>query len=195
MPGRKLYRSLEDKKIGGVCGGLAEHFDIDPAIVRVAAVLLVFLHGIGAIAYLVALLAVPVNPEHESRSGGGRPPERSAGSPAGGPEGTAPSGEGLIPPSLGTDPAEQPLATEPGGTMVPRSSGTGPAKPESKPREGSLTAGAVLIAAAGWLLLLNLGIIDWRIFRFWRWGAVWPLILIGIGLYMVSTPFRRGKKR
>ena len=44
---KRLYRSKEDKVIGGVCGGLAEYFNIDPVWVRLAAVLLVFFKGVG----------------------------------------------------------------------------------------------------------------------------------------------------
>lgn len=39
---KKLYRSEKDKKIAGVCGGLAEYFDIDPTLVRLAWIFLVF---------------------------------------------------------------------------------------------------------------------------------------------------------
>jgi phage shock protein PspC (stress-responsive transcriptional regulator) len=56
---RRLYRSRDDRVIAGVCAGLARYFDIDPVIVRVAAVVLVFFGGAGALAYVAALLLVP----------------------------------------------------------------------------------------------------------------------------------------
>jgi phage shock protein C len=56
---RKLYRSRADSMIGGVCGGLAEYFDIDTAIVRLAAVLLVFAGGAAIIAYIIAWVIIP----------------------------------------------------------------------------------------------------------------------------------------
>lgn len=59
---RKLYRSRADSMIGGVCGGLAEYFDIDPAIVRLAAVLLVFAGGAAIIAYIIAWIIIPQKP-------------------------------------------------------------------------------------------------------------------------------------
>lgn len=59
---RKLYRSRTDSMIGGVCGGLAEYFDIDPAIVRLAAVLLVFAGGSAIIAYILAWIIIPQKP-------------------------------------------------------------------------------------------------------------------------------------
>ncbi|HEY6760792.1 MAG TPA: PspC domain-containing protein [Baekduia sp.] len=56
---RKLLRSRDDRVLGGVCGGLAKYFNIDPLIVRIAAVALVFLGGVSIIAYIAALLLVP----------------------------------------------------------------------------------------------------------------------------------------
>jgi len=57
----KLIRSVNDKMIGGVCGGLAEHFNIDPSLVRVGFVLVTFASGIvfGVIAYIVMMIIVP----------------------------------------------------------------------------------------------------------------------------------------
>ena len=57
----KLIRSVKDKMIGGVCGGLAEHFNIDPSLVRVGFVLVTFASGIvfGVIAYIVMMIIIP----------------------------------------------------------------------------------------------------------------------------------------
>ena len=59
---KKLYRSKKDRKLVGVCGGLAEYFDIDPTIVRLV-VVLVALFSIGVLAYLVAALVIPEAPD------------------------------------------------------------------------------------------------------------------------------------
>ena len=59
---KKLNRSVKDKVFGGVAGGLAEYFEIDPIIVRVLFVVSVFFHGAGLIAYIVLWLAVPEAP-------------------------------------------------------------------------------------------------------------------------------------
>jgi phage shock protein PspC (stress-responsive transcriptional regulator) len=58
-PPRRLLRSRDDRVIGGVCGGLARYFNVDPLIVRIAAVALVFLGGVSVVAYVAALLLVP----------------------------------------------------------------------------------------------------------------------------------------
>ena len=55
-----LHRSPDDAKLGGVCGGLAEHFGVDAVLVRVGAVLLALTGGIGVVLYLAAWLLLPV---------------------------------------------------------------------------------------------------------------------------------------
>jgi len=57
---KKLYRSKTDRKIAGVCGGLAKYFDIDPTILRVIAVVSLFVGLLGLIAYIVMVIVVPV---------------------------------------------------------------------------------------------------------------------------------------
>lgn len=61
---KKLYRSTSDKKIAGVCGGLAEYFNIDATIVRVIFVILLLPGGFpGLIPYVILWLVVPYKPE------------------------------------------------------------------------------------------------------------------------------------
>ena len=71
---RKLYRSREQKLIGGVCGGLAEYFNVDIVIVRLLWVLFTLFGGAGILGYLIFWIVVPYNPEQgevvtERRSG------------------------------------------------------------------------------------------------------------------------------
>ena len=57
---KKLYRTEgPDAKLFGVCGGLGEYFDIDPTLLRVALVLLVWLGGLSLWVYLLAALIIP----------------------------------------------------------------------------------------------------------------------------------------
>lgn len=62
MSAKKLYRSNTDKKITGVCGGLAEYFDVDSTVIRLIWVLLACITAfVGAfVAYLIVALIVPV---------------------------------------------------------------------------------------------------------------------------------------
>lgn len=59
---KRLYRSRTNKIIGGVCGGIAEYFGLDPTLVRIITVLLILLPGIGVLTYLVAWLIIPQRP-------------------------------------------------------------------------------------------------------------------------------------
>jgi len=65
MP-KKLYRSRTNSMIAGICGGLGEYLDVDPNILRVVAVLLIFADGIGLLAYLIGWVLVPRRPEMEA---------------------------------------------------------------------------------------------------------------------------------
>ncbi len=56
---KKLYLSDTDKKLFGVCGGLAEYFGIDSTLVRVGYIILVFAFGTGILAYFVCALCMP----------------------------------------------------------------------------------------------------------------------------------------
>lgn len=56
---KRLKKSSTDKKIFGVCGGIAEYFNIDPTIIRLALTLSVLFFGVGIIGYLVAALVLP----------------------------------------------------------------------------------------------------------------------------------------
>ena len=59
---KRLYRSTKDKIIGGLCGGIANYFKIDPVIVRLIVVILFFISGWGFLAYLIGWMIVPKEP-------------------------------------------------------------------------------------------------------------------------------------
>jgi phage shock protein PspC (stress-responsive transcriptional regulator) len=60
---KQLYRSRSNKVIAGVCGGLAEYFDIDPVIVRIIAFILLLPGGLpGFIPYVILWIVVPPAP-------------------------------------------------------------------------------------------------------------------------------------
>ncbi len=61
MEQKKLYRSLRDRKISGVCGGIAEYLNVDSTIVRVLFILFGFAIGSGLIVYIILALIMPVN--------------------------------------------------------------------------------------------------------------------------------------
>jgi phage shock protein C len=188
MSGR-MYRSERDRMIAGVCGGLADHLDIDPTLVRIAFVALAFIHGIGIIAYLVMAVIVP-------REGAAHLPPREAvqanareygeqarqavaqvrgTDSAGGSENTGAEG--------GAEADEAPAAPESGGEHAP------PPPPAAASRSGARAGGilgAVLVVLGLLLLAHNLGFFWWI-----EWGVWWPVILVGLGLLLAIRSLRR----
>lgn len=61
--GKKLYKSNKNKMLDGVCGGIAEYFNIDPTLVRLGWVVFCALGASGVLAYIVAALIIPRDPE------------------------------------------------------------------------------------------------------------------------------------
>lgn len=61
---KKLYRSRTDKKICGVCGGLAQYFNMDVTIMRLIAVLLTLAGCSGVLIYIICALVIPEEPEN-----------------------------------------------------------------------------------------------------------------------------------
>lgn len=59
---KRLYKSNTDKKLDGVCGGIAEYFNIDSTIVRLALVLFCLAGGSGILAYIIAAIVIPKEP-------------------------------------------------------------------------------------------------------------------------------------
>lgn len=56
---KKIYKIEEGKKLCGVCGGIAEYFNIDPTLVRLAWILFTALGGSGIIAYIICAIVFP----------------------------------------------------------------------------------------------------------------------------------------
>ena len=61
---KQLMRSGRDKKIAGVCAGVAYYFDVDPTIVRVIWGVLAFCYGAGIVAYIILWIIAPVSTEY-----------------------------------------------------------------------------------------------------------------------------------
>lgn len=59
---KKLYKSVKDRKLTRVCGGIAEYFDIDSNIVRIVWLILVLCAGTGLLAYIICAIILDDNP-------------------------------------------------------------------------------------------------------------------------------------
>ena len=62
MSTKRLYRSVRDKKLAGVCGGVAEYFNIDPTIVRILWLIFSLFYFAGVVAYIIGAIVVPKSP-------------------------------------------------------------------------------------------------------------------------------------
>lgn len=129
---KRLYRSRKDKVVAGVCGGIAEYFNIDPVWARLVMVLLLFADGIGIILYIVAWILVPFNPEQKET---------------------------------------KKTAAEKTAEKISK-------KVQRKERNTALIFGLILI-------IIGLGIMLKNMFSWFTFHYVWPVILIGIGLYIL----------
>ena len=62
---KRLYKINKGKMIDGVCGGIAEYFNIDPSLVRLGWILFSVCGGSGILAYIIAALVIPRKPDDE----------------------------------------------------------------------------------------------------------------------------------
>ncbi len=63
----RLYRSETDKKIAGVCGGIAEYFEIDSTIIRLIWVISIAVYGTGLLVYIIAAIIMPTKGEIDTK--------------------------------------------------------------------------------------------------------------------------------
>lgn len=62
---KRICKSNTEKKLSGVCGGIAEYFDLDPTVIRLAWVAFTLLGGSGILAYIIAAIVMPKKQEIE----------------------------------------------------------------------------------------------------------------------------------
>jgi phage shock protein C len=167
MEPKRLYRSLTDRKIAGVAGGLAEYFDTDPLILRLAFVVLSLAGGGGVLIYFILWIVTPEKPvsfeqfhtsSQASASQTGTPPD----------PGTASQAD----PFKAQDPfkTQDPFRT----AEPPKSSGADPFSNIVEKQKGSLVGGLVLITL-GILFLVN------QIVPNVDFGDLWPVLIVVIG--------------
>ena len=163
MPTTRLHRSNRDKVLFGVAGGLAEYFNVDSVLVRLAFVVTVFAGGAGLLAYIVLAIIMPKE-------------EASAAEPV------EVMRENLE--DIGNQAAE---AGRRLGEAVRGAPSTGQAGGPVASGDGRhRTFGLILIGVGIVLLLANLGVFWW-----FNWANFWPLILIALGIALLAGRFRR----
>ena len=63
----RLYRSESDKKVAGVCGGIAEYFGIDSTIIRLLWLISIVVYGAGLLIYIIAAIIMPTREDINTR--------------------------------------------------------------------------------------------------------------------------------
>lgn len=157
----RLYRSGHNKILGGVCGGLAEYFNIDVTLVRLIALVALFAGGVGFLAYLAGWIIMPMDPDYRTgyHKAHGVYETRGAG-------------------SAGTNFSEEIRANVHEIQSDIQDAANNLRKEVGDGRSTKL-AGIILIAL-GLLFLLD------RWFPLWfSFSKMWPLILVGIGLVVI----------
>jgi phage shock protein C len=166
---QRFYRG-SDRILGGVCSGLAEGFHLDPLVVRVLFVLLIFLQGVGVFLYIVLWLVMP---------------ERLEG-------GATRAGFDAMTSDLKRVSAD--IRHQVGSTAAtrtaqspPTQAASTPAAPAAHPQSGWLQQpsliGLVLVVIGLVLLGSNIGLINWAV--------VWPAALITVGIVLLIRNLER----
>jgi len=191
---RRLYRSRTDRIIAGVCGGIAEQANMDPTLIRLAAVVLALATGGAAvIAYVIMAIVVPEEP-----ISGYVAPSASLPATAGGEEtvmaekneevaaSVVPAPE--VPPApemppLPQEPVAPPVSPVPAPPVVPAA--PAPMAPQAqRPRRRGGVGFGVALVVIGLILLANQFIPDFDVWRYW------PLAVIFVGVASVIRGLR-----
>lgn len=176
---QQLYKSKKNKVLDGVCGGIADYFKVDAVIVRLIWVLATIFgaHIFGVIAYIIAMVIIP--PESKKASSFS-PLEKSS----------KEVGEGTV--------EESTVKAEDTETISERESlvavnGKNPGDreleeidSEERKRKFSLLLGLILISVGALLLIERFVDINLRFWLSNTIGNFWPILLIGLGIFLLS---------
>ena len=162
---RSLYRSRSDRMIAGVCGGIADYFEVDSTLVRLIAVLLLVVgNGVTFIVYIIMAIVVPEEPLGVMAA----PPVPSRSQPQ------APYTES----SQAAEPTPQPPVT-PTTPWVP------PVSETKHHRRGGIGVGFFLIA-------LGVAFLAAQFIPGIAWWNLWPLVIVAAGIVQCFTPGGEG---
>lgn len=158
---KRLYRSRSDRMIWGVCGGLAKYFDMDPTIVRVIAVLSMFLGSLGIWAYIILAIVVPLEDSKAAE-----------------PKDTIKENVEEM----------KETARELGREIQSTLAGEeGKSEETAKIRHRRRNILGIILIGLGVLFLLD----SLNVFWWFNWGNLWPLALVAIGVLVILSTRRR----
>ncbi|MEW6622392.1 MAG: PspC domain-containing protein [Bacillota bacterium] len=167
MSRQKLYRSRTDNVIGGVCGGLARHLDIDSAIIRLLLVLAALMGGSGVIFYIIAWVIIPMEPEQVKAGYAQEKVLIQATDPV-----SSENVEGIESTEADDSNAGSSKASEVKQQEDDRK------QSETQNTNSGKTLGIILIGV-GLILFLNM----W--FPYVEWRKLWPAVLVLGGIYLL----------
>ena len=173
MNTKRLYRSVRDRRIGGVAAGTAEFFDIDPSIARVLWLLLAVFSGGGfLIVYLVMWAVVPEEPWDPNTIWGTAsvPGPTRLGKPR--------------PTWLPAEPRHPTPERAGAGALATATRSWAPSSVASSGPSGRVILGAILILIGGWALAREF-------IPGFNWGLLWPIGLVVIGVIILLAAVRR----
>ncbi len=158
---KRLYRSRSDRMIWGVCGGLAQYFNIDPTIVRLIAVLLLFAGGFSIIAYIILAVVIPLESSKATE-----------------PKDT-----------IRENVEEMKQTASELGRELQATFATEKSAPTETPKTDHRSfyiIGLILIIFGVIFLLGSLNLFWW-----FNWRYLWPVVLVAIGLLIILSARRR----
>lgn len=163
---KRLYRSSTDVVLGGVCGGLGDYVGIDPVLIRLLFVFLAVVNGFGVMLYLILWIILPEK------------------------ERVGESHEDVIRENIESlrDKAER-LCDEIRSSVVGEHASLQVDDADQEKIRGRRTAaaGAIMIGIGAMILLRNLGLFWWVDLR-----MMWPLLIAGLGVYLLVKALREG---
>lgn len=179
---RRLYRSPDDRVIAGVAGGMAETYDLDPALVRIGwAFLVLVTGGLLLVLYLVMVVVVPL-----------RPATTALWATTGGPSASAGFDPGQ---AAGAGPAPAGATSGHGGYQSPA--------PRQAPYQGGYhydrhrhrgdTGGAIVIGSI--FVLVGMFLLIQQLIPQFNFALLWPLIIIGGGILLIYVAYTRPRRQ
>ena len=170
----RLYRSRHDRMLAGVAGGLAEMWDVDPALIRILwALLVIFTGGVALVVYIVMAIVVP---EEDDRWPASAPPAQDLATST-----DAAAAAGAPPP------AASGWVTPPRSNREARAEARAARRAARADRVG--LSGSMLIG--GFLVLLGLFFLAREFLPTIDFDWFWPLVLVAIGAFLIVSAVRR----
>ena len=160
---KRLYRSRSDRMIWGVCGGLANYFGIDPVIIRLIVILLIFAGGVGILAYIILAIITPMESSRVTEP------------------------KDVIKENVEEMKETASQIGQEIRSAFAREEGAPEEIIRTQHRTGNILAIILIIIGALFLLAsFSFDLLWWL-----RWKYLWPLIIIAIGLLIIFSTRRR----